>query len=1024
MKNLHGKASLIPILCLFMITHSLLGSTLFNSTFNHIHNKALNPGSLNPVVWPQQQEVQGTVTDSRGQPIPGVSIQRKGAPGGSSTDLKGYYTLGASAKDTLLFSYLGHQTVTIPVNGHSVINVQLQQVATALEAIQLNAGYYTVTDRERTGSIARMTAASIGQQPVTNPLASLQGRMPGVQITQNTGVPGGGFDIKIRGTNSLRSNANDPLIIVDGVPYATETLGYDQVSGSILPGLGFSPLNSINPADIQNIEVLKDADATAIYGSRGANGVVLITTKKGRSGKTQLMLNAYSGFGEVTHTADLLKTAQYLEMRREAFANDGISPYPANAYDVNGTWDQDRYTDWQDELLGGTAHFFNASASVSGGDAQNRFLLSSGYQRETTVFSGDYRYHKGSVHLNLTHRSPNERFLAQVTASYLTDTNNLPGNDFTSEAQRLAPNAPPVYDEEGNLNWANSTWNNPLRLLEDAYLAKTHTLIANGTLQYTLLPGLMLKTSLGYTENGVKELKTSPSTAYNPAYGVGSESSAAFHNTADQHSWILEPQLSWEQDMDAHHLEVLLGGTLQEQKREQFGQYAYGFSSNSLITNLSAASSVYILNDVDTAYKYAAAFGRVNYQYKGKYLLNLTGRRDGSSRFGSGKQWGNFGAVGAAWIFTEEAWLQNTLPFISFGKLRGSYGLTGSDQIGDYQFYETFSVTGQSYGGVTGLQPTRLYNPDFGWESNRKTELAVELGFFKDRINLSAAYYNNRSSNQLVGIPLPATTGFGSILSNLDATVENKGWELEWHSFNVQALDFKWETGINLTIPENKLVSFPGLESSTYVNQYVIGEPLNIRKVFQYTGLDSETGVYQFEDFNADGLITTPEDRQAVVRLDPDFYGGMSNTLSYKNWQLDFFVQFVKQEGFDYSFQGGRPGGTSNQPLEILDRWQEPGDQKPIQRFTSGGYDAANRAYSNVRSSTHAFADASYLRLKTVSLSFNVPERYLRQVKCRLYAQGQNLLLFTKYKGYDPENQSISSLPPLRVITTGIELTF
>ena len=409
MKNLYRKAWLLTIPCLFLITHSLLGNTLFCPVFNHPHNQAAEPGYPDTFTLLQQQ-VSGTVTDSRGEPVPGVSVQLKNHTGGSSTNLNGYYSISATAQDTLIFTYLGHKTLTIPVNSRTVIDVQLQPLATALDAVQINAGYYTVNDRDRTGSISRITAATIGQQPVINPLAGLQGRMPGVQITQSTGVPGGGFDIKIRGTNSLRNDANDPLIIVDGVPYATETLGYNQVSGSILPGAGFSPLNSINPADIQNIEILKDADATAIYGSRGANGVVLITTKKGELGKTKLNLNVYSGFGEVGHTATLLNTSQYLLMRREAYANDGISPFPANAYDVNGTWDQDRYTDWQEVLIGGQSHTLNAQASVTGGNSQTRFVLSAGYQHETSVFPGDYKYNKGSVHFNMNHNSVDDRF--------------------------------------------------------------------------------------------------------------------------------------------------------------------------------------------------------------------------------------------------------------------------------------------------------------------------------------------------------------------------------------------------------------------------------------------------------------------------------------------------------------------------------------------------------------------------------------------------------------------------------------
>ena len=972
---------------------------------------------------PLQNQVTGRVTDTNDNPIPGVNISLKNTNTGTQTDLDGNFELVASPQDTLRISYIGFKTLLLPVGNQTRFSIQLEQNITDLGEVTINAGYYNTTRREQTGSIARIDTKSIEDQPVLNPLAAMQGRMPGVNITQSTGVPGGGFTVQIRGRNSLRADANEPLYVIDGVPYASETLGYNQVSGSIIPGSGFSPLNSINPADIKSIEVLKDADATAIYGSRGANGVVLITTKTGRAGETQYSVNINSGFSSVGHTANLLNTAQYLEMRREAFANDGID-IPANAYDVNGTWDPNRFTDWQEILIGGQGHTLNAQASVTGGSIQTRFLLSGGYQRQSTVFPGDYAYGKGSVHLNLNHTSQDDRFKATISATYTSDQNNLPQSDFTRLSQQLAPNAPEIFNEAGDLNWENSTWNNPFASLVQDYIANTKTLIANGVLSYELLDGFTARMSLGYTTADVEESLTSPSTIYNPAFGLGPEISGLTLNTGNSASWILEPQLNWKESWEKHQLDVLVGGSFQAQQRSQFGQYGFGFASNALINNIAAASTVFILNNTSSQYRYAAAFARINYQYASKYLINLTGRRDGSSRFGPGRQFANFGAVGLGYIFSEEACIKEGLPFLSFGKLRGSYGVTGSDNIGDYQFLDTYATSTVSYDGSTTLIPSRLFNPDFGWETNTKLELALTLGFLKDRINTTVAWYSNRSSNQLVGIPLPGTTGFTSLQANLDATVANRGWEVELNTQNLNSKNWNWETAFNLSIPNNELLSFPGLETSTYANQYAVGQPLVIRKVYAFNQVNPETGVYEFEDVDGDGQLSSPNDRQSIISLAPKYYGGLSNRLSYKNWELDVFFQFVKQTGLDYTYQSGRPGGTANQSITILDRWQQSGDESRIQRFTSGRFNPANQAYTNLQNSNLLYADASFVRLKNVVLGYTLARPFLQTFTCRFYVQGQNLLTFTPYAGNDPENQSTSILPPLRTLTTGVNFTF
>jgi TonB-linked SusC/RagA family outer membrane protein len=970
-------------------------------------------------VQAQTTTITGTITDASGT-LPGVTIKIKDKPTATLSNENGNYSLVVASNDILVFSFIGYKTIEVPVTNHTTINIKLQEDTTALKEVVVNAGYYNVKEKERTGSISKISSKDIEKQPVTNVLGAMQCRMAGVNITQTTGVPGGGFLIEIRGQNSLRSTGNDPLYIIDGVPYSSESIG--STSTSSLFGGAISPLNSINPDTIESIEVLKDADATAIYGSRGSNGVVLITTKKGKAGKTRFTANYSRGEGQVTRFMNLMHTEQYLAMRREAYANDGITTYPANAYDINGAWDQNRYTDWQKVLTGGSAEITNLSTTLTGGSSQTQFLLSGNFSKQTTVFPGDFRYKKGNVHLSTSHESDNKKFRVLFSGGYTVQDNNQPYLDFTRESRLLAPNAPALYDANGNLNWQNNTFTNPLRHLNGKYNALTYDLLANTTFSYQLLKNIELKSAFGFSDLRHEETSTAPSTLYNPAFGIGSDNSVLFVNTANRNSWIVEPQLNWNKSFGKAVVSVLVGGTFQNKTSNQIVHQALGFPSNSLIYNLAAASNVTITQNEESEYRYQAFFGRVNLNWNEKYIINVTGRRDGSSRFGPGKQFATFGAVGAAWLFSNEAILKNS-SLLSFGKLRASYGTTGSDQIGDYQFLDTYTTTGVSYDGTVGLEPTRLYNSNFGWETNKKLEMAFETGFFKDRIFITAGWYSNRSSNQLVGIPLPGTTGFSSLQANLNATVENQGLELTLRTLNFQNKDFSWSSSINFTTSRNKLVSFPGLEASTYRNQFSIGSPLNIVKVYHFTGIDTTTGLYQFEDVNGDGVITETDDKQTVKDLNPQFFGGLQNQIKYKQFQLDFLFQFVKQENYNSLKTFPMPGTRNNQLAGTTNAWQNAGDEASYQLYSVTNSTVRN-AYLNYTESDASISDASYIRLKNIALYYDLPDAWLKHVKCRISFTGQNLLTFTKYKGADPEFKTNDYLPPLKVFTTGVQLIF
>lgn len=974
--------------------------------------------SIRHSLFLQKHEVHGTITDGNA-PLPGVTIAIKGSKTTASiSDYTGQYSLAVAPNDTLTISFIGFKTIVVPVAGRSIINIALQYDSTTLQEVKVNAGYYSVKESERTGSIARITSKDIETQPVTNVLATMQGRMAGVFITQTTGVPGGGFDIKIRGQNSFRIGANNPLYIVDGVPYTADAIGSGSPSG-VLP-TSPSPLNSINPEQIESVEVLKDADATAIYGSRGANGVILITTKKGKVGKTTFSAKISTGAGVVTRFMNLMKTQEYLEMRQQAYLNDGIKTYPSSAYDINGTWDQNRYTDWQKELLGNTASISDYQVSLNAGSQQTQFLITGNYNHQGTVFIGDFRYKKAGVRINVIHESENKKFKINTSVGYTLQDNNQPQVDLMRETLKIAPNAPALFQSNGELNWEKNTFNNPLRNLTGKYKALTNDLLSSMSISYTIMKDLQLQANLGYTSLSNNELNTNPSTRFNPSLGRGPENSALTKGNIDRNSWIIEPQVSWTKNFKHDNLSFLAGCTFQSQNSDQIVQYGYGFTSNGLISNIASASSVTTLLNEEIVYRYQAFFARLNYNLRDKYILNITGRRDGSSRFGPGKQFANFGAGGLAWIFSKENLLKdNTV--LSFGKIRTSYGITGSDQIGDYQYSNTYTVTGTQYGGVSGLQPSRLFNPDFGWESNKKFEVAIDLGFKNDQIFITGSYYDNRSSNQLAGISLPGTTGFNSVQSNLDATVQNKGLEFTLRTVNLQKKDWQWTTSLNLTFARTKLLEFPNLASSTFANSLVIGESLNIRKVYHFTGVDVQTGLYTFEDVNNDGVISPVEDKKTVLDLNPDYFGGLQNSLKYKNWQIDFLFQFAKQKNYNASSFFSVPGTMGNQLLSSTNSWKQPGDISQYQRYTTGSNNNAVLRNANYYDSDGAISDASYIRLKNISLSYDIP---VKDFKCKLFFEGQNLLTFTKYNGADPEFTTLGFLPPLKIFSAGLQFNF
>ena len=983
---------------------------------------SIKPKILAKEIVLSQSTIRGRVTDSIGNGLEGVVVELEGSSIRTATDKQGYYVLNdVLIGGNIVFRLIGYETVKIAAN-RPEINTVLHQILNELSEVVVSKGYYTTTKEFNTGSVSSIKAEVLQRQPVGDPLLALAGRVPGLNIQQTSGVPGSAPNFSIRGRNSI-ANGNDPLFVIDGVPYFSS-----YPAGGAVPSSAagpFSPFANIPIQSIESVEVLKDADATAIYGSRGANGVILITTKQANQEKTSLNIDINQGVGNISRKIDLLNTEQYLSIRKKAFEYD-VLDFGAIDYDVNGTWDQDKYTDWQEVMIGGTSHLTNANLAVQGGNMKTQFSISGTYRRETTVFPGDSKSKQLGAYISLNHESKSKKF--KISYNGLISNLNvvLPHSDFTTNIM-LAPNSPALYDREGALNWENSTWFNPLWPLNQTATTMANNLNNDLNLSYQIFRGLSISGRFGTNNSSRNGTRLSPFIDYDPAYTINPTNRRHQFGSFDSKSWNIEPMISYDKRFERSVLNFLIGSTFQETRSDQLSILGTGFSSDEQVKNLGAATTVLLSNVSDTQYRYSALYSRLGYNYLEKYIINLTGRRDGSSRFGPGKQFGNFWAIGAAWIFSKESFFPRN-DIVSMGKIRGSYGVTGNDQLGEYKYISAYTVSGNSYQGIRGLSPIQHTNPNYGWETVNKFEGAIELGLWRNNIQVTLNYYRNRTSNQLVGYALPLFTGFPSVQANLPAVIQNTGTEIEINANVFDNQKFGWSINFNFSVPRNKLVSYPNLETSTYRTQYAIGRSLSGAFLYHYTGLEAESQIPTFEDINSDGRVRSADDRRHTF-LGQRYFAGLNNSFSINNSvRLDIFLQYVNQNGYQFigSDTPGTNTGYSNMSTSVLDI------NSIYKTFTSSSATPLGAAYRLLNQSDGVLGDASFLRIKNVSLSWDASKIFnsiLNPGLLKLYMQTQNLFTFTKYKGLDPEvglSSAIGAaprLPALRMMTFGIQLT-
>src|SRR5690606_28687346 len=536
--------------------------------------------------------------------------------------------------------------------------------------------------------------------------------------------------------------------------------------------------------------------------------------------KSSLDINVQRGQSTSTRTMEMMETHEYLNIRREAFSNFGITPgltpFSSGYAPELLAFDTTRYTDWKDYFIGGHANTTNINLSISGGGSSTRFLIGAGYLHETFVFPGDYANSRVSANINLSHRSDDKKLELELSANYSYVFSNSSGAPEVLKAFALPPNYPALLDEQGNINWeynniqlTGDAYANPMAYLKRRYSGKTNSLLTHFLASYEISPGLKVKSSFGLNNLVGNEITKNPRASYDPTSSI---TSSANFGRNEYSTWIIEPQVDYNCTVGEGRIHALLGGTIQKNINTQLQMTGENYPDDNLLASISSAG-VKSVFDSYSDYKYAAIFGRINYVLKNQFLVNINGRRDGSSRFGPGRKFGNFYSVGVGWIFTE-AKVLNKNEVLSFGKIRASYGTTGNDNIGNYQYLSRWQASPNDYNGAAGYIPQNLPNDEFSWSTNKKLEVGLDLAFLSNRINLSASWFRNRSDNQLVSYILPSQTGFSSVTANFPALVQNSGVEIQAGGRIMQSKSLKWDGSLVLTIPRNKLVSFPGIENS------------------------------------------------------------------------------------------------------------------------------------------------------------------------------------------------------------------
>ncbi len=1000
--------------------------------------------AASPALAQDTGSVTGSVTDAEtGEPLPGASVVIVELQQGGAAGPDGNYTIEnvTPGEYTIRASFVGYQEAEADVQieveaGQTVTqNFEMTPDFTDLEEVVV-IGYGERSRRDVTGAVSSVDAEEIANVPTSSPEELLQGRAAGVQLTRNSGIPGSAVEINIRGQSSITAGTQ-PLFVIDGVPVRSRESASDFGNSNNI-------LQNLSSNDIASIEVLKDASASAIYGSRAANGVVLITTKRGQRRGTDLSVNYYVGSVSATDEFDVLSGPEYVEIYREAGLNrlrdagvdvsDTDDPFPLFGFPALPTVEDAPDFNTVDDVFR-TGLQTQLDLSARGGNESTRFFASGSYFLNESYILGT-QFQRINGRLNLDHDLVDwARFGSSIGITRVLNDRPSSGNNVSGvlTSGAIRPPIVPVRTEDGDFNFEN-----PYNIAENTVgaiavnSAQDFEWFLNGNAFAEVDPfsNLTLRANVGGNVNFVDEY------FFNEFRTVdGRPSGARTQNYFEQKRWLLEGTADYTDTFaDDHFLNVVLGSSFEWVERNQVFTSASGVASPNLLTVGSAAQPTTTFSDVDRQERLLSYFTRANYTFGDRYIAEFSARVDGSSRFSEDNRFGFFPAGALAWRISSESFM-DPVEWVNELKLRVSLGTTGNDQIGTFSYLALFgSGPDGNYAGAGGLDPSQLPNPDLRWEQTTELDIGLDLGLFNNRVFLTADYYDKNTDDLLLDVLLPRSEGFNDFTANI-GSVNNTGLELALETQNLTG-NFNWSTAINLATNKNEVtelvdqdgdgVGDPIPSPVSSLIRIEEGRPLGSFYLIPYEGVDPETGAPIFTDTNGDGDITSA-DRQFVGVQAPDWTGGVTNRFGYKGLELSVFFQFESGGKFynnTLDFLSGL--GTFNVSSNILDRWQEPGDQTDVPRLSL--FDGNNAA----RTSTRFLEDGSYLRLKNLRLGYSLPQRFAQRLgvkSAQVYVLGTNLLTFDSIEFGDPEGRGVNggltffTPPQARTFQGGINLT-
>jgi TonB-dependent starch-binding outer membrane protein SusC len=1002
-----------------------------------------------------QRTITGKVVDQKDEPLIGATILAEGTAIGTVTDINGDFSLNVAAgQEALIVSYTGYSTQRVVLTASNNYLV-VMEAGVALEDVVV-IGYGTATRQELTGSVSRVDADAISRLPVTGLDQALQGQAAGVQVTTSSGTPGSSVTVRVRGTSSI-SSSSEPLYVIDGVPINVGS--YSQI------GFGNQTTNALadlNPADIESMEILKDAAAAAIYGSRASNGVVLITTKRGKQQKTQISLNTYYGGQTVWREIEPLSGPEFVDLVQEGVRNrfgETIVPGQLGLRGLDGDPNSYPSTNWFDEIFR-TGAISQTDLSFAGGNERTKFYVSGSYFLQDGTIKGS-SFDRYSFRFNLDN-IVSDRFKIGTSNSFSRSLSTRINNDnnifgVLSTALLLGTHIP-TFNEDGTYGRdPNASIENPIA----AYREPTNDVFNNRILssvygEYTLLPGLNFRTTVSADYISFREFRFSPTTTNAGAGtgGTGIEAMSAELNLTN------ENYFTYRKSFGDLGFDALLGASFQNSSFESFFGQGENFPGNTIQT-LNAASVKRDVTSSRSEWGLNSYYSRFNFNWQQKYLLSASIRTDGSSRFGENNRWGVFPAVSAAWRISQEGFLRDN-SVISELKLRASWGLRGNFEIGNFASRALISP-GANYLQRAGLAPTQLGNPNLTWEQREDIDLGLELGLFNDRVLLQVDAYRGTTQELLLNRPLVGSSGFTGITENI-GSIENRGIDIQLTTSNIDKRNFQWNTSFNLSFFDNKILTLAGTPfASGFASWVEEGEALGsfrgfrVERILQtqeeidelnnmakemtgnpnavYQSTLTRPGDIMFADLNGDGRITA-DDQEILGNANPRFFGGITNNINAYGFDLSFFFQFSVGNMVYNNTRAFSEGMNSifGQAATVRDRWT-PDNPTTDTNFPRAVFGDPN---NNRRVSDRFLEDASYLRLKNLTLGYRLPSSIVSKVgfsSLRIYVSGQNLLTFTNYSGFDPEVSTFATtntapgtdfltFPQARTMIVGLNVGF